>query len=110
MENTKKKNYFIIVLLILFIIFISFYTASISGYYDASEYNKAVLTKESMERFEKDLKDNKDISVKNYMSQSYKSYSNNLSSVGAKTGRSVEYIMKKGISKTFKVLSKLFIE
>ena len=51
----KKKNWFLRLLTILFIIFIGLYIASISGYYEASLGNKVALTDEAIKRFEQDV-------------------------------------------------------
>lgn len=102
----KKKNPFIILLIILFGAYMSLYYLSINGYYDYKEYNKMVLTKEAMERFENDIKEGKDLSIDDYIKEE-KDYSNSVSKFGLKTGESIEKIINKGLGGIFKVLSKL---
>lgn len=102
----KKKNPFMIVVIVLFGAYLSLYYLSISGYYEYKEYNKMVLTEEAMQRFENDVKDGKDISIENYISD-YKDYSNSVSNFGLKTGESLEKIVDKGLGGIFRVLSKL---
>ncbi len=102
----KKKNPFIIIVIVFFGAYLSLYYLSISGYYEYKEYNKMVLTEEAMKRFENDIKEGKDISIENYISD-YKDYSNSVSNIGLKTGESLEKIVDKGLGEFFRVLSKL---
>ncbi len=111
MENKKKKNYlFIIIVSLFFIAFISLYFSQVNGYYEFKEYNKKTLTQEAMKQFENDIKEGKDINVDDYLKTNYVDYSNNISNVGYKTGEFIEGIMTTGLKRTFKLISKLFIE
>lgn len=102
----KKRNPFILIISIIFMCYISLYYLSINGYYEYKEYNKMSLTKESMEKFEQDIKDGKDISINDYITD-YKDYTNSVSNLGYKTGEYLEKFMNKGLGGVFKVLSKL---
>ena len=53
----NKKKIFKFIFGLIFIAFIISYVIEESGYYEYNLRNKTVMTKESMERFEKDLKD-----------------------------------------------------
>jgi ABC-type dipeptide/oligopeptide/nickel transport system permease component len=111
LEPKPKKNHtFIIIVIFLFIAFISLYISQVSGYYEFKAYNKKTLTEEAMKKFEEDLKTGKEINVEDYLKTNYVDYSNNVSDVGRKTGEFIESIMTDGLKNTFKVISKLFIE
>lgn len=103
----KKKNPIVIITIILFGIYSALYYMAETGYYEYKEYNKMILTEEAMRRFENDVKEGKDISVENYITTSYKDYSNKISDLGLKTGESLENFMTKGIGGIFKVVTKL---
>ena len=68
-----------------------------------------ILTEEAMKRFERDVNEGKDITINDYISTNYKDYSNNVTKVGAKTGKFIEEFITGGISRVIKVLGKLFI-
>ena len=104
----KKKNYFLIVMVILFSIYCAIQFSYNNGYYQSSAYKKMTLTEETMRRFERDIEEGKNISVNNYLVEDFKDYSNNISNAGVKTGEIVEALVTKGIGRFFKVLGKLF--
>lgn len=106
MPKKKKKNKLFIILTILFGIYIVIYSLVISGYYSYKEYNKMLLTKEAMERFEKDLEKGKDITIEEYITKK-KTYNNKISDLGIKTGEVTEKIVVDGLGSIFKVISKL---
>lgn len=111
MEPKKKnKNVFLIIMILLFITFISLYISQIGGYYEFTQYNKKTITEEAMKQFEKDIEDGKEIKMENYISSSYKDYSNNVSNLGMKTSSSIENFMTKGIKNIFKVIKTLFVD
>lgn len=111
MEPKKKKRHILfIVILFLFITFMSLYFSQINGYYDYTQYNKKTITEESMEQFETDVAEGKEIRIENYLNDTYKDYSNNLSNFGLKTGKVLENFMTSGIKRAFKIFSALFIE
>ncbi len=110
MEEDKSKDKFMIFLTIIFIIFIIIYITKETGYYEYKVHNKTVLTKKSIEKFEKDIEEGKDVSINDYVVSNYVDYSNNISDLGYNIGKSTEIIMNKGIKKTLKVLRKLFFD
>lgn len=102
----KKKNPFVVVITVLFGLYMSLYYLSINGYYEYKEYSKMTLTKDAMKRFEEDVKNGKDISINEYITD-YKDYSNSVSNFGLKAGEKLEIIVNKCLGGVFKVLSKL---
>lgn len=66
MKKNKKTRYFFRTIYILFFIYIALIIAYESGYYETKSHNRAVLTKEAMERFESDLAQGQVIDVKDY--------------------------------------------
>lgn len=106
MPKKKKKNKLFITLIVLFGIYIALYSASMSGYYSYKEYDKMQLTKEAMEKFEKDIEEGKDITIEDYITAK-KTYNNKISDLGIKTGEITEKIIVDGLGTVFKAISKL---
>ena len=69
MKKNKKTKYFFRTLYILLFIYIALIIAYESGYYETKSHNRAVLTKEAMERFESDLAQGQVIDVKDYLKE-----------------------------------------
>ena len=104
----KKKNYFVFLISISFIVFLVLYFAQQNGYYDYTNYNKMQITKEAMERFEKDVSEGKNIEIEDYLEFTYKDYSNGISNLGIKTGSIIENIIIDGLGKTIEIFKVLF--
>jgi hypothetical protein len=107
MKNKKKPNYFFKCLNILFIVFISLYIANESGYYEAKISKKTSLTKAAMQQFESDVKNNKEIDLKDYMLSDDIDYGNNTTNVAIYIGGKVEKFMSTGINDLFNVIKSL---
>ena len=76
-----KGKGFIFIFFFLFILFISLYIGQATGYYKYEDSKKSILTKSAIKRFEKDLKDGKELKAKNYLEEE-KNYSNTPSRIG----------------------------
>ncbi|MDD5836658.1 MAG: hypothetical protein PUD34_05575 [bacterium] len=104
----KKKNYFFNILFVLFIIFMALYIALESGYYDVKMGRKATITEEKLAEFEQDVKDGKEIDLKDYLSDDYVDYSSGVSRIGSSLGTSLDKIMDGGIDDFLKIITSLF--
>ena len=105
----KKRNYFIYILVSLFIVFSAYMVAYNSGYYEANISRKSKITEEKLQEFEKDVKDGKEIDIKDYVENDYVDYSSSLSKLGNKLSSSIDTFMDTGLSDFFEFLGKLFI-
>ena len=105
-EKNKNKNLFLKILLIIFIIFMFLYMMDNLGYYNIATKNK-VLTDEKIKEFENDVKNGKQIDIKEYTVDDT-DYKNIYSNIGYKTSESIDYILNKGLKKMGKILKKLF--
>ena len=101
-----KKKIIKVVFIITFLSFIIAYVIEKSGYYEYNLRNKTVLTKESMEQFEKDVNDGKDVSIEDYVVNTSTDYTTKLTRNTNKISIKVNNILKKGIEGVFKVLGK----
>lgn len=102
-----KKKILKIVFIVLFLSFIIAYVIEKSGYYEYNLRNKSVMTKESMEKFEDDLKNGKDVRMEDYVVNTTKNYTSRLTTSTNKISTSVNSFLKKGIEGVFKVASRL---
>ena len=72
----KPKKIFNTIIFVLFTLYISFYIASVSGYYEYEKKEETTLTNEKMKEFEKDLKEGKKVDIKKYLTDNTKKYDN----------------------------------
>lgn len=87
-----------VILLVITILFLSLYFSNYNNnYYETKTY----LTEEAIKKYEKDLKENKNILSNNYIPEE-KNYNNNFSKIGIKTSSFIENI----INKTLKYIVK----
>ena len=102
----NKKKIFKFIFGLIFIAFIISYVIEESGYYEYNLRNKTVLTKESMEKFEKDVSEGKDVSIEDYVVNTSTDYTTKLTRGTNKVSTKVNDVLKKGIESVFKVLGK----
>ena len=107
MKKKKNTNWFMKIVGIFFLLFISLYFALESGYYEAKTAKKTAMTQESIERFEKDIKEGKPIDLENYTYVEQKDFSNNTTDAAIFIGSKVERFMSTGINDFFELLKSL---
>ena len=93
---------------ILFIVYVSYSLALESGYYESKVKQKTILTDEKIEEFEQDIKEGKEIDIKDYTIEDYHDYSSPLSKAGQDLSLGLENFITKGIGEFVAVVSKLF--
>ena len=103
----KKNKLFKPIIIIILIIFISAYYVSNSGYYEYHMQQKTVLTNDKIKEFEEDVKNNKDIDIKNYLEYEEVDYSNKLSNLVYDFSNNGVKVSRKIIKRLFKKLSYL---
>jgi hypothetical protein len=110
MIKVKKPNYswFWLPLGILFLVFLAFYIAYSSGYYEAKVNRKATITQEKINEFEKDVKDGKEIDIKDYVDNDYVDYSSPVSKLGTKIAAGIDTFMDGGVTDFFNFLGTMF--
>ena len=62
----KRYKIFKYVFVFLFIIFMTLYFSQLTGYYEYRNYQKMVMTEEQIKQFEQDIKDGKEVDIKDY--------------------------------------------
>ncbi len=108
MEKKKKNNWFLKIIGVLFVIYLSLTIAINTGYYEAKVNEKTVVTEENMRKFEEDVKNGREVDIKDYISDTTKDYASNTSKAGIKVASVVEKFMAEGINEMIDVLKKLF--
>lgn len=97
---------FKLLVIILIVSFLGLYFAYSNGYYERSLNNKVLLTNEKIEQFEKDLKNNKNISLNDYIKEE-KSYATKTSNMSLKISTKLENILTGGIKFIFKKIGNM---
>ena len=92
--QSKIKKIMLPIIIILFLMYISVYTMSLTGYYSTIENKNNTLTNEAIERFEKDILNGEKIVASNYLEEK-KTYDNLLSRTGILIGNIIENIFNK---------------
>lgn len=106
MNEKKKKNWFLSILGVLFIIYIALYMMDSLGYYNIAAKNK-VITEEKLQEFEADVKSGKEIDLKEYVRDTT-NYKNTYSNIGYNISMGIDNVLNKGLSNVGKILKKLF--
>lgn len=104
----KKKNWFLKLLFLSFVVFLGLYIASISGYYEAQVSNKVALTEDAIKDFEKDVLEGKEVDIKTYINEENNDYSNSFTDMGDRFSESIQKVLTKGIGGIWDALKVLF--
>ena len=92
--------------LTLFILFLGLYITQAYGYYEFTSNKKNVLTEKAISKFEKDLKEGKDITVTDYLEEE-KNYNNNLTKASLMLSNGIEIIFNKIMNEVFNDVNNL---
>lgn len=91
--------------IIIVILFFALYFGQYTGYYNVSNERRSVLTKEAIERFEKDVSEGREIVAGNYLTKE-KNYNNNLSKLGLLISKLIGEGFNKIINTIFREVEK----
>lgn len=108
MRKENKYRYFWRSLFILFIVYVALFISVENGYYERQKAKTTVLTEQKIREFEEDVKNNKEVDIKDYLEEEHQDYSSKTSKIAVKLSNGLEKIMTKGISSTITVLKELF--
>ena len=98
-----KKKVFKGIILLLIVSFLGLYYAYSNGYYEKRQKDKIMLTNESIEKFEQDLKNGKDISLEDYKVKD-EDYSTRTSKFSLNISNKATHIVDSAIKYIFKKL------
>ena len=108
MKKSKNSKYFFRILFCFFLVCVALLIAYESGYYETRMSNRAVLTKEAMEKFEEDVKNGEVVDVEDYLKKESVDYSNGVSKIGNKISNGISEVMTNGLAGLFNALKGLF--
>lgn len=107
MKHKRLNKIFRYSLLVSFVTFFALYLSQSTGYFEYRNSKKVALTNEQIEKFEKDVKEGKNVDIENYIDSNNKSYQNSLSKAGLSISNVTEKAIQKIIGGSFKVLGDL---
>ena len=108
MRKENKFHWFWRTVFLLFIVYVALYISVENGYYEKQTEKKTILTEEKIAEFEEDVKNNKEIDIKDYLEAEHQDYSSFTSKAGIKFSEGMQKIMTKGIDGTIYLFKKLF--
>ncbi len=104
----KKNNWFKKIMIVLIIIFLGLYIASVSGYYEAQVSNKVALTDEAIRDFERDVLEGKTVDINTYIQNEDVDYSNKFTKTGENVAQAIIDIITKCFSGCWDAIKVLF--
>ncbi len=107
--ETKVYNVFKVITLLLFIIFLTLFFASNTGYYDYENRKTVNLTEKQIKKFEQDVRDGKNLSLENYLVKPQNNNPSFLAKIGSKTSKTISNVISGSVNVTFGFLIK-FVE
>ena len=93
--------------IILFVSFLALYISEGTGYYEYEIHKKVTLTEEKIKQFEQDVKDGKQIDVKDYLEEPNYQYNNSLSDAALHISEGIGDFVKSGIERLFSGIAKM---
>ena len=104
MKKNKLLNFILIIIILIYIA--SYYVAN-SGYYEYHLQEKTVLTNEKIKEFEDDVRNNRNIDIKDYVVSEEVDYTNKISNLVYDISNMSNNVARKCIKAIFKRLSYL---
>ena len=106
----KKENIAKFFFIVLVVLFLSLLVAELSGYYKTKTTRVKELTEEQIASFEKDIKDGKEVDIKDYLNYDETDYSNKLSNNIYKISLKLEKFVDDTIKYIFSGAEKLVVD
>lgn len=95
------------IIIITLIIFLASYIISESGYYEYTLQQKTIITNEKIQQFEKDIQNNENIDLKEYLKETKIDYSNKFTTLIYNISDNSNKLARKTIKYLFKKLGSL---
>ena len=104
-----KDNFFKYLFSLLFIIYITLFFSSATGFYEYKNREKKNMTEAGIKKFEQDIKNGTPIDLNNYIDTNNNNYQNNFSNFGKNISNIISNGVSKTVGKSFSLLIK-FVE
>jgi len=108
MKKKDKPNWFLRTIILLFILYLSLSIAMETGYYEAKLNEKTILTEESIQKFEQDVREGKNVDINDYVVEKNRDFSNSATKAGVFISNIIQNFMSDGLNSMVNVLKKLF--
>lgn len=104
----KISKLFKFIVFTIIVIFFCTYFMEKTGYYEYKLQNKKILTENEMLKFENDVKEGKDVSLEDYLSNTNVDYSNNLTKTTSNISIKLNKYLKNILVNGFDIFDALF--
>ena len=104
----KISKLFRLIIFTIIIIFFCSYFMEKTGYYEYKLQNKKILTEQEMLKFEQDVKEGKDVSLEDYLSNTNIDYSNTLTKTTSNISIKLNKYLKTILVNGFDIFDGLF--
>lgn len=106
----KSKNLLKVGGIVVFLIFICAYYISNSKYYEYELNRKVIITNDKIKEFEQDVKNKKNVSLKQYSNTGLQDYTNRISNIVYRVSKEGNKVLRKGLKAIFRKINKLVEE
>lgn len=110
MKHKKLNKIFRYSILVSFVTFFALYLSQSTGYFEYRNSKKVALTNEQIQKFERDVKEGKNVDIEKYLNTNNKNYQNTISKAGLSLSSVTEKIIQKIINGSFKILGDFMSE
>lgn len=112
MEETKKSKIYNKIFWKLFLALLfgfgALYISEISGYYEFQQHKQVALTNEKIKEFEQDIKEGKDINIKDYIDEKEIKLDNNFSNAGIFISSVIGDVVQNSLNATIEFFGSVF--
>lgn len=104
----KKKNVFLKLLAVLFVIFMALFIANMSGYYESKIRDRVIITEEGIAKFEEKVSNGEEIDITSFLNTDREDYSSNMSNLGDTITEGFESFVVSGLDVAKNIINSLF--
>ena len=104
MTKTKLNIIRLIVLILVFLFFVLYFMQA-SGYDEYTRNRENMLSEEQIREYEEDIKEGKDVTIKDYLNKDKVNYDNKVSELGLDLSYLIETDFNKGMNAFFNMLN-----
>lgn len=97
----KKYKVFKWTFLFFLVIFLTLYFSQLTGYYEFKNYERMSMTQEQIRQFEEDIKNGKEVDIKDYTVNTEKNYQNRFSKAGLTLSTGISDLIESSVVKLF---------
>lgn len=97
----KKYKIFKWTFLFFLVIFLTLYFSQLTGYYEFKNYERMSMTQEQIRQFEEDVKNGKEVDIKDYAVNIERDYQNRFSKAGLTLSTGISDLIESSVVKIF---------